>query len=55
VKRCVFNPGLNCPRLIYDEQSCDGSTFQMADAVDVLCAHLTHDPFGIVKFLVLPL
>ena len=28
VKRRVFNPALNCPRLMHDEQSCDGSAFQ---------------------------
>ena len=29
MKRWVFNPALNCARLMDDEQSCDGSTFQM--------------------------
>jgi len=32
VKRRVFNPALNCPRLIDDERSCDESTFQTAGA-----------------------
>jgi len=32
VKRWVFNPALNCPRLTDDEQSCDGSTFQTIGA-----------------------
>jgi len=32
VKKWVFNPALNCPRLMDDEQSCDGSTFQTAGA-----------------------
>ena len=32
VKRCVFNPGLNCPQPMDDEQSCDGSAFQTVGA-----------------------
>jgi len=32
VKRWVLNPALNCPQLMDDEQSCNGSTFQMAGA-----------------------
>ena len=28
MKRWVFNPALNCPRLTDDERSCDGSAFQ---------------------------
>jgi len=32
VKRWVSNRALNCPRLMDDEQSCDGSAFQTAGA-----------------------
>jgi len=32
VKRWVFNPALNCPRLMDDERSCGGNTFQTAGA-----------------------
>jgi len=32
VKRWVFNPAPNCPRLMDDERSCDGSAFQTAGA-----------------------
>jgi len=32
VKRWVFNPALNCPRLMDDERSCDGSAFQTVGA-----------------------
>jgi len=27
MKRWVFDPALNCPRLMDDERSCDGSAF----------------------------
>jgi len=30
VKRLVFSPALNCPRVMDDERSGDGSAFQMA-------------------------
>jgi len=32
VKRWVFNPALNCPRLMDDERSCDVSAFQTIEA-----------------------
>ena len=32
MKRWVFDPALNCPRLVDDERSCDGSAFQTAGA-----------------------
>jgi len=28
----IFNPALNCPRLMDDERSCDGSAFQTLGA-----------------------
>jgi len=32
MKRWVFNPVLNCPRLMDDERSCDESMFQTIGA-----------------------
>jgi len=32
VKSWVFNPALNCPRLMDDKRRCDRSAFQMAGA-----------------------
>ena len=32
MKSWVFNPALNCPRLMDDERCCDGSTFHTAGA-----------------------